>query len=542
MKFSKKYFLFICAFFLSGFFFAQQKASVESLKKALALAKNDSARILILQQLVNNTDNENWLSHNDSVLVIAETALRNTKLKPSQRNFFMDAVSFYNCNKGLDLINHDDITGAAAHYRKSLSIAWKTGNKTETATAYNGLGYVHQYTGNPDSALYFFEKSAALHEAAGNYNETAAPLANMASIYSSRGNIPKALEINLRTLKIYEKAGDKSGASYCLVNMGQLYQKDGNLVQAFDNFTRAYEIRKATKDEVGMGNVLQNLARIYQLRKEFDKAEKCLREGLALHIKVGNRKGISSSLYVLGVNFAQLQQYDSAYACQIKSLEIVLPLNEKQQLGRVYDGLVEALFKLNRINEAEGFALKQLKLSRELGYPEQIRNAAENLKDIYKVQGKYNNALEMFQLFIEMRDSIHNADTKKAAIRTQLQYEYDKKAAADSTKNAEAQKVTDAQLRAQTAKLKQEKFQRYSLVVGLLLVACGLVFAINRFRITRQQKKIIEAQKIKVDEAFEKLHEKNKEVMDSIYYARRIQRALITNEKYINKKLKELNS
>jgi len=44
-----------------------------------------------------------------------------------------------------------------------------------------------------------------------------------------------------------------------------------------------------------------------------------------------------------------------------------------------------------------------------------------------------------------------------------------------------------------------------------------------------------------VDEAFEKLHEKNKEVMDSIYYARRIQRALITNEKYIERKLNDLN-
>ncbi|MBC7865773.1 MAG: hypothetical protein IAF38_22560, partial [Bacteroidia bacterium] len=62
-----------------------------------------------------------------------------------------------------------------------------------------------------------------------------------------------------------------------------------------------------------------------------------------------------------------------------------------------------------------------------------------------------------------------------------------------------------------------------------------------RFRVTNKQKKIIEEQKIVVDDAFEKLHEKNKEVMDSIYYARRIQRALITNEKYIERALKILN-
>ena len=43
-----------------------------------------------------------------------------------------------------------------------------------------------------------------------------------------------------------------------------------------------------------------------------------------------------------------------------------------------------------------------------------------------------------------------------------------------------------------------------------------------------------------MDEAFSKLHEKNKEVMDSIYYARRIQRALITSEKYVEKNLYQL--
>jgi len=43
-----------------------------------------------------------------------------------------------------------------------------------------------------------------------------------------------------------------------------------------------------------------------------------------------------------------------------------------------------------------------------------------------------------------------------------------------------------------------------------------------------------------VDKAYDELHEKNKEVMDSIYYARRIQTALITNEKYIENSLNRL--
>jgi tetratricopeptide (TPR) repeat protein len=192
--------------------------------------------------------------------------------------------------------------------------------------------------------------------------------------------------------------------------------------------------------------------------------------------------------------------------------------------------------------KAKTHAESAFKYAQETGFPDNIARSAEYLFEIYKKSGDYDRALKMFELKIKMRDSVSNEKTKKASLKAQLKYEYEKKSAADSVKNAEQQKVKDAQLTAQTATLKQEKFQRYSLVVGLLVVLAGLAFVINRFRITQKQKKIIEEQKVKVDEAFERLHEKNKEVMDSIHYAKRIQSALMTNEKYITRGLNRLNS
>ena len=89
----------------------------------------------------------------------------------------------------------------------------------------------------------------------------------------------------------------------------------------------------------------------------------------------------------------------------------------------------------------------------------------------------------------------------------------------------------------QLYQLKQEKTQRYALYGGLALIVVFAGFVVNRLNVARKQKKIIEEQKEKVDAAFEKLHEKNKEVMDSINYARRIQSSLLPTEKYISKKL-----
>jgi hypothetical protein len=45
---------------------------------------------------------------------------------------------------------------------------------------------------------------------------------------------------------------------------------------------------------------------------------------------------------------------------------------------------------------------------------------------------------------------------------------------------------------------------------------------------------------LKLKHTLDLVEEKQKEILDSIYYARRIQRALITSEKYIENKLGKL--
>ncbi len=65
-------------------------------------------------------------------------------------------------------------------------------------------------------------------------------------------------------------------------------------------------------------------------------------------------------------------------------------------------------------------------------------------------------------------------------------------------------------------------------------------FPVNRFRVTHRQKKVIEAQKKEVEDQKEVVEEKQKEILDSIHYAKRIQTALMPNEKYIDRNIRAL--
>jgi hypothetical protein len=127
-----------------------------------------------------------------------------------------------------------------------------------------------------------------------------------------------------------------------------------------------------------------------------------------------------------------------------------------------------------------------------------------------------------------MQDSLNMESNKKASIESQLKYEYEKKAVADSVRVVEEKKVVAAQL-------KQKRTQRYALYGGLGLMALFALFMVNRFRITSKQKNIISEQKKLVEAQKSIVEEKQKEVLDSIHYAKRIQRSLLPQEKYIEK-------
>lgn len=314
-------------------------------------------------------------------------------------------------------------------------------------------------------------------------------------IYLQQEDIAKAIEYYQKSLKIREEIQDKIGIAMSLNNMGSVYKQQKNSTKALEYYQKSLKIKEEINDKQGMASTLSNIGVIYDDEHDFKKAMEYYNRSLKLREDIKDKEGIASTI------------------CNIAN----------------------ALLLQGQTDAALQFATRGLKLSKELGFPVNIHHAAEILKKIYRAQNKYKEAYAMYELEIQMRDSVNNEETKKAAVKKQFQYLYEKQASADSVKHAELQKIKMAEIEAKGAQIKQEKTQRYALYGGLALIVVFAGFVVNRLNVARKQKKVIEEQKKEVNEAFEKLHEKNKEVLDSINYARRIQMSLLPTEKYISK-------
>ena len=113
-------------------------------------------------------------------------------------------------------------------------------------------------------------------------------------------------------------------------------------------------------------------------------------------------------------------------------------------------------------------------------------------------------------------------------MQVEMQYDFDKKesqAKADQSKKDVVAETTR----------KRQSIILGSAIAGLLLV---LIFALYIYRSLIQKKKangeIIKQKNI--------IEEKQKDILDSIYYAKRIQQSLLPTDKYIDKNIKRLRN
>ena len=87
----------------------------------------------------------------------------------------------------------------------------------------------------------------------------------------------------------------------------------------------------------------------------------------------------------------------------------------------------------------------------------------------------------------------------------------------------------------------KNSFIRNLLLFGILSILLILVFVFRSYRIKNKSNILLEQKNTEIAMQKEIVEEKQKEIIDSIHYAKRIQQSLLPTEKYIEKTLIRLN-
>jgi serine phosphatase RsbU (regulator of sigma subunit) len=472
-------------------FSAEDQHQIDSLNQVIANSNSPdtslSGAYVALSEILYVSNIDTIIPLCEKAKIIAEKALKGNPSAQTKKSLLKNLAAALN-NIGYVYNSHGDIAKALAYYHKSLKIREEIGDKEGIANSLNNIGMIYDNQGDIPKALEYYHKSLKIQEEIGEKIGIARSLNNIGVIYYNQEDIPKALTYYHKALTIREEIGKKIGIARSLNNIGMVYKFQGDLPKALEYFHKSLNIQEEIDNKQGIATNLNNIGIIYSNQRDIPKALAYFHKSLKIREEIGYKKGIASSLNNIG------------------SIE----LEKGSDSG---------------IAKAKQYSLKALEIAQELGYPDLISLASSNLSKVYEKQGKGMKALEMHKLYVQMRDSINNEVTQKASIQQGAKYAFEK-----------VQAVKDAEHEKQLAIEKEAKAKQQVITAatggGLGLVAIFLLFVMNRLKVTRKQKAVIEQQKEVVEEA-------HQEIKDSITYAKRIQSAILPAAKVVKEYLKE---
>jgi tetratricopeptide (TPR) repeat protein len=395
-------------------------------------------------------------------------------------------------------------------------------------------------TYNPDTAIIIARQELNLSRQLYNNKPnrwSAAAIKNMGVAYTYLGNHPKALENYIQALKIFEEIKDKKGIGACYTNIGAVYQLQNNLDKSLEYYLKDLKITRELKDTSGESECLSNIGLIYYDLKEDKKALDYSFKALKISEETGNKELSATCYGNIGNIYSAEKNETLALTYYFKDLAIRRETGNTQGRSICYLNIGSSNIVLEKFDIAVLYLDSCVKTSKEVMEINLERVAYQNLSIAYAHLKKFRPAYEYHVKFKALTDTIFNEENSHQLGDLKTHFEVEKK-------EAELKAKAEAEHEKLKAIANEEKKRQqviiFSVASVLVLVILFSLFLFNRFRITRKQKAIIEIQKVRVDRAYESLHEKNKEVMDSINYASRIQRALLPSRNYIEKNLNRL--
>ncbi|MCD6066474.1 MAG: protein serine/threonine phosphatase [Bacteroidetes bacterium] len=384
-------------------------------------------------------------------------------------------------------------------------------------------------------ALFYHQKSLTLARQLDRTKDIGIALGNIGVVYQDLGDQTKALDYNLQCIRFLEKAGDTYSVSNNYYNIGLIYKDMGESGKALEAMRKCIHNARASGNNNALGVGYNGMGIIFKVKKEYDSAAWYYRKGILTNIEGGNLYNLSEAYVNYGSYFTELKQYDSAIVYLNKSLKIATDINLKGEAANALANLAFCSIKKGQYKTGISQALQSLRL-----LPEDLGNKAycyEILMEAYGSTGDYENAMKATVIKYATEDSLRKMNVSKDLIKLNLQFEYDKKAAADSIRFHEQKKISEAKVDAATSRLRMEKTVRYALVIGLFILLVFSYFIFTRFRLIKKQNIIIDNQQKETQKQKALLEEKQKEIIDSINYANRIQRALLATDTLLKQNL-----
>ena len=345
----------------------------------------------------------------------------------------------------------------------------KKQRKWEARALYN-IGAQYYLKSEYSQAISYYNQSLEIRKEIKDLKGEAAIYGNLGLIYGDQGNLLKDLQYQLKSLAINQVLNDTDNLTSNYANLASIYLKQDDSTNALMYFNKALDMYRAEDNRRHIGLIYNNMGNMYREYKSFEKAKWYLFESLRLRTELQDYLGMAISYINIGTLFISMKDFEKGEEYTRKSIEYFNKIKDEGSLSHVYYNLGDIARRQGKYKEALNYCTKSLDIARRTKKVEIEAADCSCLYRSHKELGNYKLAIDFFEEYVALDDSLKKEDLKLEMSRL----DFEKEVLTDTlSREAEKQELNSAH---------QLELTRKTRVTNIILIAClGLLFLASLF-------------------------------------------------------------
>jgi serine phosphatase RsbU (regulator of sigma subunit) len=340
-----------------------------------------------------------------------------------------------------------------------------------------------------------------------------------------------AIKLNLKALELAENNQIKEDIPHLFNTLANCYLNISNFKLAIKYFRKSeleFINQKRTNE---LGNTYNNIAVCYDNQGNLDSALIYYNKAFPYYEKSKDKASLGLWYMNVGDLFRQQNKLKEAIEYQFKAEKLLIETNEKLTLLVLYNGIAMNYLVQDKINDALKYIALAEKIGIEIKSSLELANVYYTYYEIFKKTNDYKNQSKYLSMYSELIEKIYTVESAKSISEMQEKYEHDKK-----LKEIE---ILNKNKKLNLLEINRHKSSRNFLIIILLLGTFISLFLIFSIRTKNKTNNILKIQKQEILQQNKIMEQKNKEILDSITYAKRIQSAILPQPKLVKEFLED---
>ena len=399
----------------------------------------------------------------------------------------------------------------------------------------------------PDMAIQYAMTAIKYAEKTGDYEQLVKGYSYIGVCHRNLGNYTDALEYYRLGLKKAQELKVTDQEAYAYINLGNLYLYQEQYDEAEENLNNGLALGKQLNDSLILSYCYLNLGRTYLGRNQYPQAEENLELALEVRTRIHASQGdITVCKKYLGDIYFARGEIDRAMARYYDCISNEKYLSDIDLQSEIFRKLSQLYYQRQDYDSSEYYGEKSLKLATDIGSKFRIRNAHEILAKLHYVKNEFQDAADHYNQVILYNDSVFSEELTEKLFN--IQYK---------AKTYEQEGKISSLEREKDLLEENNRLQDRFILTLIIFLALGVLMLIVLFVMNKKTKRLnrqlhsqheeiksknielhnraveiaqkhdeLEQQNEYIDQQRLMLAQQQKQITDSISYAKRIQDAL----------------